>query len=468
MNNHASALFLALATVLVSTPAVASEKFGPLEVSGFLKDEFSSCDSCSEGVLNPSPYDPRGVLNPPYPQVNQPRAFSGHTDANLGLAQLTAGLSHEFDNAVLIEAKASGRLRNGGPDIPGRYLIDGYLGITHPKWGSFKAGTMTARSWTRTDAFAYPIGLSNAWALTGAGYGVFPKAVRYTTKTFETRYGKLSLEATYALSGKQDPINKDFLEKTYAAQGTEIAEPAPRPKLLELFAQFSDEKNLIELIVQSSTGGLQSSFSQGSFVGSQGNTESLANSTVATPGYQTPHENVEILQGNYYYSPTWRGTWGAKRSEWSGQQQQCDFGFFNPAPAAPALPYGCFYDQAGFNYASDGGLHHAIEYDGLLGLSYLRGLWAFTAGGVQMGKAYTHSPTEFGQSNRATFVNLGVYRRVPEISQYLEVYGGLGRVMFWRPGPAPLSLPGNLAFTNTDPRVQRYSDTLTLGANIVF
>lgn len=468
MNSHALGLSLAIATALLAAPALAAEKFGPLELSGFLKDELSSCDACVQSLLNPSPYDPRGVLNPPYPQVNQPRAFNGHNDANLGLAQLSAGLSHEFDNAVIIDAKVTGRLRNGGPDIPGRYLIDSYVGLTHPKYGSLKAGTITSRSWSRTDAFAYPLGLSNAWALTGAGYGVFPKAVRFTTKTFETRYGKLSLEATYAVSGKQDPINNEFLQKTYAAQGTEIAEPAPRPKLFEFFAQFSDEKNLIELIVQASSGGLQSSFSQGSFVGAQGNTESLANSTIATPGYQKPHENVETLQGNYYYSPNWRVTYGVKRSEWSGQQQQCDFGYFNPAPAAPALPYGCFYDQAGFNYASDGGLHHAIEYDAMGGLAYLRGLWAFTAGGVQLNKAYTHTPTEWGQGNRATFVNLGIYRRVPEISQYMEVYGGVGRVMFWRPGPAPLSLPGNTAFFNADPRVVRYSDSLTLGANIVF
>ena len=468
MNSHRLGLSLAIASVIVASQAMAAEKFGPLELAGFLKDEYSSCDNCSPGLVNPSSYDPRGVLNPPYPQVNQASAFNGHAGSNLGLIQQSAALQHEFDNAMQIEGRVTGRMRNGTQDIPGRYLIDTYLGVTHPKWGSVKAGTITARSWSRSDAFAYPLGLSNAWALSGAGYGVFPKAIRYTTRMFETRYGKLSLEATYALSGKQDPINNEFLKKTYAEQGTSIADPAPRPRLLELFAQFSNDKNLVELVVQTSEGGLQSSFSQGSFVGSQGNTESLANAAINTPGYQTPHENVETLQGNYYYSPQWRLSYGIRRNEWSGQQQQCDFGFFNPAPAAPALPYGCFYDQAGFNYASDKGLHHAIEYDGMAGIAYLRGIWAFTAGGVQMNKAYTHSPTEWGQGNRATFVNLGVYRRVPEVSQYLEVYGGLAREMFWRAGPAPLSMPGNLAFGGADPRVSRYSNTFTIGGNIVF
>jgi hypothetical protein len=327
---------------------------------------------------------------------------------------------------------------------------------------------MASRSWSRSDSFSYPLGLSNAWALSGAGYGVFPRAVRYASRPFETRYGKVTLEGTYAVSSKQYPLNYDTLRSLYAKAGTEIAAPPPLPKLVELFAQFSNEKNLVELVYQGSSGGLQSSFAQGAFVGAQGNTESLANSTVATPGYQTPHEDVEILQGTYYHSERWRLTYGVRRSEWSGQQQQCDFGFYNPVPAPPKLPYGCFYDQAGFNYASDGGLHHAIEYDGMLGIGYVRQLWVFTLGGVQMMKAYTHSPTEWGQSNRATFVNLGVYRKLPELSRYLEVYTGIGRVMFWRPGPPPLSMPGILAFSGADPRVVAYTNSITLGANFIF
>lgn len=466
MNIHAISRSLAAATSLLAVPVMAAEKFGPLELSGFAKEEYSSCDNCSPGLLNPSPYDPRGVLfntstgpNPvPLPKLNQASAFNGHVGSNLGLIQLTARLSHEFDNAVSIEAVGSGRERNGAEDIPGRYVVDAYLGVAHPRRGALRIGTMTSRSWSRSDSFAYPLGLSNSWALSGAGYGVFPKAIRYSSRLFEVPLGKLALEASYAMSGKQDPINYATLKV-----GNPFEIEPPRPKLVELFAQFSNQKNLVELIFQTARGGVQSSFGQSPFVGSQGNTESPA----TTPGYRTPTQDVLILQGTYYRDEHWRLSYGARRSEWSGLQQQCDFGTFNPVPAT-GPKQGCFYDQGGWNYAQDGGMHHAIEYDQMLGVAYLRKLWVFTAGAVQMDRAFTHSPTEFGQSNRATFVNVGVYRKVPELSQYMEIYGGAARVMFWRPGPAPLSMPGNLAFFGADPRVVKWANGFTIGANFVF
>jgi hypothetical protein len=79
-----------------------------------------------------------------------------------------------------------------------------------------------------------------------------------------------------------------------------------------------------------------------------------------------------------------------------------------------------------------------------------------------------HTPTEWGQTNTATYVNLGVYRKVPEISKYIEVYGGLGRMMFGRQGPAPLSMASNTADGNVDPRTSKSGNSVTLGANFIF
>jgi hypothetical protein len=95
-------------------------------------------------------------------------------------------------------------------------------------------------------------------------------------------------------------------------------------------------------------------------------------------------------------------------------------------------------------------------------------LWTFTFGGVRMNKAYTSTPTEWGQSNTATFLNLGVYRKMPEIYKNLEIYGGLGRIMFGRQGPAPLSMPNNTADGGVDPRTSQAGDTITIGANLIF
>ena len=50
----------------------------------------------------------------------------------------------------------------------------------------------------------------------------------------------------------------------------------------------------------------------------------------------------------------------------------------------------------------------------------------------------------------------------------VEFYGGLGRVMFGRQGPAPMSMPSNIAFGGVDPRTSESGNTLTLGANLNF
>jgi hypothetical protein len=465
---HAFSRFLAASTVLLAAPAIALQ-YGPLEIVGFAKDEYSLCDNCSLGLANESSYDPRGVLSPPDPMVNQ-GGLSGDRGKNLGLAQLTLGLSHEFDNAVKIEGKASGRVRNSGPDIFDNYMVDLYAGISYPKFGSLQVGKMASRSWTRSDSFAYPIGLSSAWAESGAGYGVFPEAVRYATPEFETPFGRIRFEATAVQAKERPPLNYDWLKEQEELDGqTRIFSEAPSPQLYEIFIQYSNQKNLIELIFQDSSGGRQSSFSKGAFYGAQGDTMGPQ----AAPGYRKPTQNVAILQGTYWHNPSWKVSYGLKRSEWSGQQQQCDYGPVPPEVVGNVLVTGaCFWDQGGFNYASDNRMHHAIEWDGMLGVSYTRQMWTYTLAGVRMNKAYTSTPTEWGQTNTATFLNLGIYRKLPEISyaKYFtaEVYGGLGRVIFGQQGPAPLSMPNNTAFGGVDPRTSKSGNFLTLGINLNF
>jgi len=446
VNTHALSRSLAVATVLLATPALA-EQFGPLEVIGFVKNEYSMCDNCSKGLVNKASYDPRGVLMPPDPMVNQGGDSEG-TGRNLFLMQLTLGLEHEFDNAVQVEAKTTGRMRNTDADIFDNWLIDLYGGISHPKLGSLHVGKMASRSWSRSDSFAYPVGLSSPWAESGAGYGVFPEAVRYATPEYEIRFGKIRFEGTYAQADKRKPLNPESL-----------VEGPPDPWLFELFVQFSNEKNLVELIYQESDGGRQSSFAKGAFYGAQGNTNGL----VSSPEYKAPSENVLILQGNYWMNERWKFSYGVRRSEWSGQAQQCDFG---PVSTVESV---CYWDQAGFNYSDDIDKNYkAVSYDLLLGAAYSRDKWIYTLGGVYLNQASTRNPVEWGQDNNATFLNLGIYRKMPEIHRNVEFYAGLGRVMYGRQGPAPVSMPNNIAFGGVDPRTSESGNFLTLGVNFNF
>ena len=438
---------LARATLLVmaclgSYQISCAADFGNFELSGFVKEEFSLCDNCTRGFANSSSYDPRGVLdNSPNPPVNLPEDPANH-GSNLGLVMATAGYHYEFDNAVTVLARASGRERNNQPDIYGQYLIDGYVGASHPQYGSINVGTLSTRSWTRTDAFSYPVGLSTSWAESGAGYSVIPRAIRLATKEIALPIGKIRFEITSGTASKQNPLN---------AQSSVVA--PPRPTLTEGFIQYSNDHHLIELIYQQSSGAVQSSFSKGALFGSQGSTNA------SDPTYRTPHEDVTILEGNYYPNPVWQVTYGIKRSEWSGQQQQCDYS------SAKAV---CYFDQAGFNYDNQGQAHHAIEWDAFGGVLYHHGLWTATGAITRMNKAYVATPVEWGQDNTATFVNLGIYRKMPEVYKNFEIYTGIGRVFYGGQYPAPLSMPSNLADGAVDPRVSRSGNSITIGANLLF
>jgi hypothetical protein len=450
VNTNAVSLSLAVAAVLLAAPALA-EQYGPFEVVGFLKNEYAVCDNCSEGIVNPSAYDTRGVLSPPVPMVNQ----GGDTEVtgrNLFLAQLTLGVSHEFDNAFRIEAKTSGRMRNSDADIYDNWMTDLYAGVSHPTFGSLQVGKFSSRSWSRSDSFAYPLGLSSPWAESGAGYGIYPEALRYATPEFQIPFGKIRVEGSYSRAETRYPLNP-----------TSLVEEPPDPWLYEVFIQYSNEKNLVELIYQSSEGGRQSSFSKGAFYGAQGNT----NGAVSSPEYEAPSENVLILQGTYWMNERWRFTYGVKRSEWSGQAQQCDYG---PVSSIESV---CFWDQPGFNYSDElDAMYDAVSWDFMLGAGHTRGLWTYTAGGVYLNKASTDNPVEWGQDNHAVFLNLGIYRDVPELSVgglfKIQVYAGIGRIMFDRQGPAPLSMPSNIAFGGVDPRTSESGNTFTLGANLNF
>ena len=450
VNTNAVSRSLAVAAVLLAAPALA-EQYGPFEIVGFLKNEYAVCDNCSEGIVNPSAYDTRGVLSPPVPMVNQ-GGDSEVTGRNLFLAQLTVGVSHEFDNAIKLEAKTSGRMRNSDADIYDNWMTDLYAGVSHPTWGSLQVGKFSSRSWSRSDSFAYPLGLSSPWAESGAGYGIYPEALRYATREFEIPTGKIRLEGSYARADKRYPLNRTSL----------VAEP-PDPKLYEIFVQYSNEKNLVEVIYQDSEGGRQSSFSKGAFYGAQGNTNGL----VSSPLYEEPSENVLIVQGTYWMNERWSFTYGVKRSEWSGQAQQCDYGRVSTVKEA------CFWDQPGFNYSDElDAVYDAVSWDFMLGGAYRRGMWIYTAGGVFLNQASTDNPVEWGQDNDALFLNLGIYRDLPELSVgglfRMQVYAGIGRIMFGRQGPAPLSMPSNIAFGGVDPRTSESGNTFTIGANLNF
>jgi hypothetical protein len=73
--------------------------------------------------------------------------------------------------------------------------------------GTLRYGTQLSRSWSRSDSFTFPIGLSSQWADSGAGFGILPEALRYSSPLFEDGSGKLSFELTLA----QNKLNTELV-----------------------------------------------------------------------------------------------------------------------------------------------------------------------------------------------------------------------------------------------------------------
>ena len=169
-----------------------------------------------------------------------------------------------------------------------------------------------------------------------------------------------------------------------------------------------------------------------------------------------------MLQGNYWPQPQNMITYGVRHNRWSGSAANCNYD--------AALGVCLFGMDPGFNYgdsATDYTGFRGSSYDAMLGWSHYRGLYTYTAGFVYFGRASSDNPIEWGQSNSGISVNLGVYRKLPEVYKGASIYAGLGWSRLNRLGPAPLSMPDNL-FLGFNSLYDRSGGALTLGMNLNF
>jgi len=479
-----SALGTGLLFVLVARAVNAETFAGPggtsLELNGFFKVEGSLAVSAPK-VVAPADsvytYNARNAFDPNNREP-LPNPSSGPRTSTLTLQQIGVGISKETDSAITYEARVTHRWRKASgdeffdwlssPDVNYKTsnpfgnadFFEKLIGISRPDIGSLRYGTQLSRSWSRSDAFTFPIGLSSQWADSGAGFGILPEAIRYTSPVFEDGTGKLTFEVTLA----QNKRNTELVDKGYVASlftDNAYFPGATTPRLGEFFLQFSNSKNLIELTAQTSTGAQQAAFGKAALVGWIGDPDS----NPLTPGIPRsagkPSQSVVMLQGNHWPNPTNMLTWGLRRSQWSGSAASCN----------PNLTYGCLFGvDPGFN----SGLrpqsyqgYRASTLDLMGGWSHYQGLFTYTVGGVYFGRANSSNPIEWGQSNSAWGMNAGIYRKLPEILKGLSASIGISSANLLRLGPAPLSMPGN-SFLGPNSLYSKNGQAITVGATWVF
>ena len=455
------------------------------EISGFAKAEWSKAGQSPKVVsddLSTFTIDNRNVLAPDAngklnnTPENPPSAFSrGSKSSQLGMQQLTLGVSRETDSAVGLEAKITYRWRSASatelfaaPDVDytrgtgfgGHDYTEKLVGINRPDLGALRIGTQLSRSWSRSDSFSYPVGMSSQWADSGAGFGVLPQAVRLTSPIFEDGTGKLSGEFTWARNG----LNTNNVVQSLVQWGSSPT----RPDLKELFFQYSNQKNLIELVIQSTSGAKQTAFGKSALVGWIGDPDALSANTLEPRRALKPSQSVVILQGNHWPNPQNMMTWGLRKSQWSGSAATCNY---NAQLVLPNRIGGCVFGiEPGFNYGPERENfkgYRASSWDAMLGWSHYVGLSTYTVSGVYFGQVSSDNPIEWGQSNSALSVNLGVSRKVPEVHKGLTVSGGVAFAKFKRLGPAPVSMPNN-SFLGINSLYDTSGHSMSLGATWVF
>ena len=434
LNSHKLPRLQSLAMALMLMTSVASHAidFGPegmFSLTGFAKVEAQrGSNHCNDCQLFPLENKQRIwaddlVVGRPY----------GTSNTHVSLFQPWFGAKYDLGQGYKFNALVSQRWRDGKEDIPG-FWYEKNMAISHDDYGSVRVGAMTTRTWSMADyPYGTNIGVADVWGSSGAGYGLLTKAVRYTSRVFDVAEGDLVLEASY------DQGNRDF--------------KIHKPQFLELYAQYHKGDLVVDAMYQDTRNGNPQAWSHGPFT-------SLTPNVADDAKLGGSGQSIAMVMGRYQWDARLELSGGVRLNRWSG------------AYAVITVPGAQAQWNNMFNVDWNGQLngvpnpgYAATTTDFMLGARYKMGQWTAHTGLAYLGKADTKNPSERGQSNSALINTLGLGY---DAGQGLQVYGFVGVVNYSKLGLAPMSMPGNSAFTNVDSRVTRSGNWAGLGAVYVF
>lgn len=423
---------IALALMLLTSASSRAIDFGPegmFSLTGFAKAEVQrGSNHCKDCQVFPLENKQRIwaddlVVGKPY----------GTSNTNVNLFQPWFGMKYDLGQGYKFNALVSQRWRDGKEDIPG-FWYEKNAAISHDDYGSVRVGAMTTRAWSIADyPYGTNIGVADVWGSSGAGYGLLTKAVRYTSRLMDVAQGDLVLEASY------DQGNRDF--------------KIHKPQFLELYAQYHKGDLVVDAMFQDGRNGNPQAWSHGPFT-------SLTPNTSDDAKLGGSGQSIAMVMGRYQLDSRIELSGGFRVNRWSGAYAVIT------VPGAQAQWNNMFnVDWNGqLNGVQNPG-YAARSTDAMLGARYKMGQWTAHTGVAYLGKASTKNPSERGQSNAALINTLGLGY---DTGRGLQVYGFVGIVNFARLGLAPISMPGNSAFTNVDSRVTRSGNWVGLGAVYVF
>ena len=431
---------LALGVVLAALAAAPAQAldYGPFTLTGFAKVEVQQgsnvCQNCQR-----------------FPDENRHRFWAdelvrgaeyGTATSQLTLFQPFLGAKFDLGRGFKLQGLLSQRWRDGKVDIDG-FWYEKNIAVSHEDYGALRAGAMTTRTWALADyPYGSDVGVADAWASSGAGYGMLTSALRYTSRLFDVLDGDVVLEATY------DTGNRDF--------------KVNQPRFLEFWLQFRKGDLAIDATYQDTRNGNPQAWGHGPFTAL---TPFAADDAKLGPSGQS----MAMVMARYQVNRKVEVLGGLRRNRWSGAYavitQSGDPAQWNNMFNVNWGGAVTVTDSNGTRTVQNPG-YPATSVDLMAGARYR---WddklTFSTGLVHLGKASTQNPSDRGQHNTATINTLGVNYAY---GQGLQVYGMAGHVKYRQLGQAPLSMPAHSAFTNVDSRVATTGNWFGLGAVYTF
>ena len=425
---------LSLLAAALCMPAVSQAlDWGPFSLTGFAKAEVQrGSNHCSPHVNSCQALPNEDKQRFWADELLQGSPYQS-TTTTVTLVQPYLGVKFDLPKGFKFAGLLSQRWRDGTPDIPG-FFYEKNLAISHEDYGSLRVGAMTTRAWSVADyPYGTNVGLADVWGASGAGYGLLTNALRYTSRTLDVAEGDLVLEATY------DQGNTGFKRN--------------KPQFWEFYAQFHKGDLVIDAMVQDARNGTPVAWGHGPFTG-------LTPFPVDDAKLGGSGQSIAMAMARYQIDSRFELSGGVRRNRWSG------------AYAVITVPGSSAQWNNMFNVDWGGSLngvanpgYAATSTDAFAGLRYRTGPWVAHTGMGYLGKASTDNPSERGQSNSALVNTLGLNF---DYGQGLQFYGLAGMVHYSRLGLAPMSMPGNAAFTNVDSRVSRVGNWFGAGVVYVF
>jgi predicted porin len=409
-------------------PALALD-YGPFTLNGFAKVEFQRgtniCTDCQRET-----------------HENRQRLWAddivygkrmGDDISHITLAQPYIGVKQNLGKGYKVFGLWSQRWRDGKVDLPG-WLYERNVGVEHEDYGRLTIGSMPTRAWSMADyPFGTHIGVSDAWASSGAGYGLLGHAVRYQSRKFDVLKGDLVLEATY-------DKGKSGWEKN-------------KPRFLEVFGQYVRGDLVVDAIYQVARNGEPVAWGHAPFGG-------LTPFSRDDDKLGGSGQSIAMVMGRYQFNAKIELLGGLRMNRWSGA-------YAVQTTTGNQAQWNSMFnvDWGGTKDGVPNPGYSARSTDVVVGARYRMGQWTASTGMLHLGKASTSNPSERGQSNSLTINTVGLSY---DVGGGLQAYGMAGMAHYGRKGLAPLSMPAHNAFTNIDSRTATRGNWVGVGAVYTF